>query len=145
MVSPGVYMLTLEDHGGIFSRSKNSLKSEAIKRANQYAESKGKIAVPVSLQEHPIGILGDWASVDYQFRVVDKSDPSANGTSLVPGPDIRIESYQETKSDINVDERKQQPIDLYAELTKLDDLRKRGIITEEEFNQQKRRLLQSAK
>lgn len=32
--------------------------------------------------------------------------------------------------------------DLYTELTKLDDLRKKGILTEEEYNMQKKKLLE---
>ena len=31
--------------------------------------------------------------------------------------------------------------DLYTELTKLDDLRKRGILTEDEYTEQKKKLL----
>ena len=39
-------------------------------------------------------------------------------------------------------EEKAKGKDLYTELTKLDDLRKKGIITEDEYNEQKRRLLE---
>ena len=39
-------------------------------------------------------------------------------------------------------EEKSKGKDLYTELAKLDDLRKRGIITQDEYNEQKRRLLE---
>ena len=35
--------------------------------------------------------------------------------------------------------------DLYTELMKLDDLRKKGILTEEEFEAEKKKLLEAAK
>lgn len=40
--------------------------------------------------------------------------------------------------------KKQQPAnnDLYTELTKLDDLRKKGILTEAEYNDQKKKILE---
>jgi hypothetical protein len=37
--------------------------------------------------------------------------------------------------------QKQATDDLYTELTKLDDLRKKGILTDEEFQAQKKKLL----
>jgi hypothetical protein len=35
-----------------------------------------------------------WATFEYQFRVVDKNDPEAKRTSLVPRPDLVIEKNQ---------------------------------------------------
>ena len=35
--------------------------------------------------------------------------------------------------------------DLYAELLKLDDLRKRGLLTDKEFEQEKKKLLKRSK
>lgn len=52
-----------------------------------------------------------FATFDYQFRIVDKSSPEAKRTSM------------------------------YSELMKLDDLRKRGILNEAEYDVQKKRLL----
>lgn len=75
-MSPGVYHLARADHGGIFG-NKDALKTSVIRDANAYAEKEGKVAIPVSAKEHPIGILGDWASYEYVFKVVSKDSPEA--------------------------------------------------------------------
>ena len=143
-LSPDTYMLSRDDHGGVFG-NKNKLKAGVIRDANAFAEKRGKIAIPISAKEHPVGILGDWASFEYQFRVLDKNDPEARRTALVPRPDVVIERNEKISGDIRTkDESEKQP-DFYAELLKLDDLRKKGLITDAEFNAQKQKLLNRAK
>ncbi|HVX91263.1 MAG TPA: hypothetical protein VHC20_06615 [Candidatus Paceibacterota bacterium] len=75
-VSSGVYQLGRADHGGIFG-NKDALKAGVLRDANAFAEGQGKVAVPISAKEHPVGIMGDWASFEYTFKVVDKNDPEA--------------------------------------------------------------------
>ncbi|MFZ3090638.1 MAG: SHOCT domain-containing protein [Nitrospirota bacterium] len=140
-LSPDTYMIRVEDHGGIFAFNRGKLKSSAIQQANDFAASKGKIAIPVAIDSHPVGILGDWAAVEYQFRVVSKDDPEAKRTSLTPRPDIVIEKTSEISADIEIKDQTEKTKDVYTELIKLDDLRKKGIITEAEFETQKRKLL----
>lgn len=88
-MSPGTYVLARADHGGIFG-NKDALKSGVIRDANAYAESKGKVAVPVSAKEHPVGILGDWASYEYVFKLVDRNSPEANTPTIL----VRSESVR---------------------------------------------------
>ncbi len=75
-MSPGVYELSRADHGGIFG-NKDALRSSVIRDANAFAESQGKVAIPVAAKEHPVGILGDWASYQYDFKIVDKDSQEA--------------------------------------------------------------------
>lgn len=140
-LSPDTYMLTKEDHGGIFAFNRGKLKTDAIREANAFAESQGKIAIPVSAHEHPVGILGDWASFEYQFRVVDKNDPEARRISLVPRADVVIDKTEKVSVDVRTKDQSDKPKDLYAELIKLDDLRKKGIISDAEFEAQKTKLM----
>ena len=93
------------------------------------------------MDSHPVGILGDWAAVEYQFRVVSKDDPEAKRTSLTPRPDIVIEKKSEISADIETKDQTEKSKDVYTELMKLDDLRKKGIITKEEFETQKKKIL----
>jgi hypothetical protein len=81
-LSPDTYMITVEDHAGIFGSSVAALKDRTIHEANAFAESKGKIAIPVAMQGHPVGAFGQWAYCEYQFMVLDKNDPQALRTSL---------------------------------------------------------------
>ncbi len=75
-ISPGVYELARADHGGIFG-NKDALKTGVIRDANAFAEKQGKVAIPLCAKEHPVGILADWASFEYTFKVVDKDAPDA--------------------------------------------------------------------
>lgn len=93
-ISPDTYMITREDHRGIFG-SLASLKAEVINEANQFAASQGKVAIPISSQEKPLGRgPAQWASFEYQFRVVDKNDPEVQRTALLPRADVVIEKNE---------------------------------------------------
>ena len=138
-LSPDTYMLSRTDKGGIFGNA-SAMKAGVIREANEFAASKGKVAIPLHLQETALA-PGRFASVEYQFRVVEKSDPEARRVNLVPRPDVVIQTNEKSTVDVrNRDETPRQP-DLYGELLKLDDLRKRGILTDAEFEVQKKKLL----
>lgn len=54
-LSPDTYLLTKEDHAGIFG-SMAKLKADVISQANTFAESQGKIAIPIHtrhIDRHP--------------------------------------------------------------------------------------------
>ena len=140
-LSPDTYMVRVEDHGGIFAFNRGKLKSSAIQQANDFAASKGKVAIPIAMDSHPVGVLGDWAAVEYQFRVVSNDDPEAQRTSLTPRPDAVIEINRNISVDIKSKDQSEKSKDVYTELIKLDDLRKKGIITDAEFEAQKKKLL----
>jgi hypothetical protein len=80
-VSPNTYMLSREDHAGIFG-SMSKLKAGVISDANEFAEKQGKVAIPLSAKEHPVGILADWASFELTFKVVGKNDPEASRVNI---------------------------------------------------------------
>ncbi|NQU63751.1 MAG: SHOCT domain-containing protein, partial [SAR324 cluster bacterium] len=64
-VSPDTYMLFREDHAGIFG-SGPSLKAGVIRDVNIFAESQGKIAIPVLQNYKPLGGgPAQWASFEY--------------------------------------------------------------------------------
>ena len=142
-LSPDTYMISKADHGGIFGGGLPKLKAAVIKQANEFAAGQGKIAIPLSSSERPMGNgPAQWATFEYQFRVVDKSDLEAKRTSLAPRPDtvISIEgSPAQTAAPQKADDRVD---DLYSQLIKLDDLRKRGLISDAEFEIEKRKLLE---
>ena len=137
------YMISQTSAGGIFTNM-GTLKSEVIQRANAFAESKGKVAIPVAEKEQP-PYPGRMPNYEYQFRLVDRNDPRASGGGLVKAPDMVIENRGQAPTVVVNQPNKEQALttDVYTELLKLDDLRKKGIITEAEFEAQKKRLLES--
>ena len=138
-LSPDTYMLARTDKGGVFGNA-SAMKADVIREANEFAASQGKIAIPISLNESPM-YIGHFASVEYQFRVVDASDPEAGRVNLVPRPNVVIEKTEKTLIDVKTKDQTDRPKDVYTELLKLDDLRKRGILSEAEFEAQKKKLL----
>lgn len=129
-LSPGVYMSIVKNRAGVFGQP-STTKKKAILAANKFAEEKGMAAVPVAMEFHD-GAPGRWPAAEYQFRLVPIGQEATVG--LQDAPDTRIEVTSTTTT-------APQPADLYTELTKLDDLRKRGIITDDEFETQKAKLL----
>jgi hypothetical protein len=138
-VSPDTYLLSRTDKGGIFGNA-SAMKADVIREANEFAASQGKIAIPVYLNSSSM-YPGHFATVDYQFRVVDASDPEARRVNLVPGPNVRIDKTEKATVDVRTKDQTDHQKDIYSELIKLDDLRKRGILSETEFEAQKKKLL----
>lgn len=125
-ISADTFMLAKTDRRGIFGNS-SGLKAEVVSEANAFAAERGKVAVALVGRETPMQ-PGRFAAFEYQFRLVDPDSPEARGGST-------------RETSVSVQVNSQAPRDLHAELLKLDDLRKRGLLTEAEFETQKRRLL----
>jgi hypothetical protein len=78
---------------------------------------------------------------EYQFRLVDKDDPRAAGGGLIPRADVVVENKIEMPQS-GAAKAQAAPKDVYSELIKLDDLRKKGIISDAEFEARKTKILQ---
>ncbi len=115
-----------------------------IEDANEFAKNKGKVAIPLAVNETPV-YPGHFATIEYQFRVVDKNDPEAKRTTLVPWAYVVIEKTEKLTTDVHTKDETSNDFDLYTELMELDDLRKKGIITEAEFDAEKKKLLRKSK
>lgn len=118
-LSPDSYMLCKNSAAGMFANMPK-LRASVIGEANAFAESKGKIALPISSHDSrpPFG----FPTFEYQFRLVDTN------------------ALQATRAAMPEEEH-----DLYSELIKLDDLRKKGLLTDAEFDAQKKKLLDGKK
>lgn len=131
-------MISRASAGGVFA-DRGALKARVIQEANAFAASKGKVAVAFGAHEtHPAP--GQMPAFEYQFRLMDKNDPRATG-GLVPRADVVIERHDTIDANIKTVEQTDKKPDLYVELMKLDDLRKKGLITDAEFDAQKQKLL----
>jgi len=135
-VKDNVYELLDVDRRGIFG-SESSLIAAVVNQANDFAASKGKVASPLAARIHRVGILGDWGWFYYKFALVNKGTPESQRNMT----DITIERDARLARDFFVNRHKVETVSPYEELLKLDELRKRGVITEAEFNAQKAKLL----
>jgi hypothetical protein len=115
-----------------------TLKAEAFQEASQYCEKLGKSLQVVSTHEaSPPYIFGNFPKAEIQFMCLDAKDVELNRPKLRKEADTVIE----VKKDIRTKDESVKHKDVYAELIKLDDLRKKGIISEAEFAEQKKKLL----
>jgi hypothetical protein len=144
-LSGDTYMISKSDAGPFATLS--SVRSEVMKEVYAFAEKHGKIAVAVSTQSVPRS-PGHVPYFEYQFRLLDRNDPRAQGVTLAPRPDYVVESTQNINANIKLDapgKNRGDTVDLYTELTKLDDLGKRGLISDAEYEIEKKKLLERTK
>jgi hypothetical protein len=142
-LSPDTYMLSRVDHAGMFGNA-SALKAGVISDADAFAASQGKVAVVIAANDSP-AYPGHFATFEYQFRVVDKNDPDARRTSLAPRPKVVIEKDEKITGNIRTSDEPEKHPDLYTEILKLDELRKKGLITDAEYEAQKQKYLAEAK
>lgn len=135
-VTSDTYEVFREDHRGIFG-SAESIQREVIEEANDFANKKSMLVVPLEAKQHRVGTLGDWAWGYYKFKLVPTGESAAVSTTKVQFmADARMSNdFLDTK---DVPTARSS----YDELLKLDDLRKKGVLTEDEFQAQKKRLLE---
>jgi hypothetical protein len=137
-IAPDTYSISRTDHGGIFGNA-GKMKTAVMKEAQDFAASLGKVAVARHVQENPLVVGRSFASVEYVFWVLDKNDADARREDFHKDPALATDEH------IHVDVQQKAPTDtkkdVYTELLKLDDLHKRGILTDAEFEQQKQKVL----
>ncbi len=139
-ISPDTYLIARSDKGGIFGNAA-AMKVEVIREASEFAASQGKIAIPISTNETPV-YPGHLATIEYQFKLVDPDSPEAKSTALETQPDKIVERRNEYGGDVTVRHETDDKPDLYTELMKLDDLHRNGILTDDEFEEQKKKILE---
>lgn len=139
-LSSDTYSLSATDKGGSMSDI-GSTKTQMEREANDFAAKQGKVVSPVSMKDTPTAVQG-FTAIEYQFKLVDKgslpppvvlaTQPAPMSVSGVAAPALAAPAAQPVHSH-----------DIYAELIKLDELRKRGILTEDEFTSEKKKILNS--
>jgi hypothetical protein len=135
-IGEDTYLITRSGAG--FWTATATVKAEAYKDATQYCVSLGKKFQVVHVSEHAMsGRPGDFPGAEIQFMCLDARDPELNRPKLKREADALIE----VRKDIRTRDDTVKSKDVYAELIKLDDLRKRGILSDAEFDAQKKHLL----
>ena len=112
-----------------FTRNTQKLKAQAMEAATQFCVKEGKQFKLVSATEDKsFYFVGDFAKATVVFKTLAPGDPELDTSAGNPAKPAT------TVTD-----------SLYDELLKLDDLRKKGILTEEEFAVQKKKVLDRSK
>jgi len=117
------------------------VKTEAAvyEEASSYCESQQKTVETVD-KEVRNSTFGRPGSVNLKFRCVVASTEDAAGPADVPSGTV---AEDDSRSDADIVDGDAGTDDLYSKILKLDDLRQRGLITDEEYEQEKKELLES--
>jgi Short C-terminal domain len=114
-----------------FMTDTDKLKDEANAAAVKYCEDHAKVLKVVSLTSKAPHFSLGYCTGTVTFMALDAGDPAL----LPPAPVASSENYAPAAPrSLSTDE-------LVAELTKLDDLRKKGILTDDEFQAEKKKVL----
>jgi hypothetical protein len=149
-LSQNVFQLFREQHGLVLGGDP-PLHQQVVEEANEFAEKRGMIVVPIEARVHPTGNVGDWGWCYYKFQLIPKGDmrvsKSASEIRFENDPRMTDSFFRSLDAaakpgglpGANSPATKQN---MYDELIKLEELRKKGILTEEEFQTQKKRVLE---
>ena len=123
-----------------------TLKADAISEAEKFCETQGKVLKIVAVTEaQPPYVLGNFPKAEVVFKALNPGDPELAQPSEYDssGTQVRVGSSQVERSEVKVSVDRKDSGDIYTKLEKLDELRKKGILTEEEFQKEKTKLLGS--
>jgi len=122
-----------------WARDTDKLKAKALEDAAAYcAKLQKELKVLSTETDRPSVPLMGTAYAKIVFKALDASDPELHEPVMLASPDgvaqvASVARQPRTKTDI-----------LYSDLTKLDELRKRGLLTEEEFQARRKKLLEES-
>ena len=133
------FSITREADTG-FTRSTEKLKAQALKDAAAYCATLHKeMKVLEVTTHHPLVPLTGFAKAKVVFQALDTGDPALHA------PATATAGVTESGMPPGIS-GPATPVDaLYYGLLKLDDLRKRGLLSEEEFQSQRRALIEKSK
>ncbi|HEX3731144.1 MAG TPA: SHOCT domain-containing protein [Opitutaceae bacterium] len=118
-----------------FDRDSDVLKEQVRQDAEKFCAARGKQLKIVSLTaEKPLYLTG-YVSAKIVFQALDAADPRLREPAAGPAPMAAPGGATAVAPAATI------PNDLYTQLLQLDDLRKRGILTEEEFQAEKKKVL----
>lgn len=118
--------------------SGSEAKALAIEEARSFCAAKNRKLQIVNTQQADMR-FGVNATAEIQFMCLADNDPELGRPKLVRSPDQVIQVVTPPSPAIHPSGERTK--DLYSELLKLEDLKKRGLLTPAEFEQQKKVLL----
>jgi hypothetical protein len=117
-----------------FNRDIDALKAAAMDDANKYCREHGKeIKVLSAVTDKPWFSTG-YANAKIVFKALDAGDPELTRVPEPVGAAAGAANLAVAPAG-----------DLYTEILKLDDLRKRGLLSDKEFEAQKKKLLKHSR
>lgn len=127
----GIYTITVSANHK-FTRNTEKLKAQATAAATEFCTQEHKQLEIVSVDESkPMYLVGEMAKVTLTFKAVEPGAPPAAAIATSFATTVGPASPGTNQA-------------LYQDLLRLDDLRKKGILTEDEFATEKKKLLEKS-
>jgi hypothetical protein len=131
-----------------FTRNTEKLKTQALEDAAAYcAKLHKELKIVSTTTARPAIPLTGFAHAKVVFKALDANDPELHAPVSAAAPSAAMPASAPGAATPAVAENAAPPTAtdvLYSDLMKLDDLRKRGLLTEEEFQAQKKKLLEKS-
>jgi hypothetical protein len=134
-----------------FNRDTDKLKADASDAAARFCADQGKQLKVVSLTESTPKFGLGYAKAKIVFKALNAGDPglasepAAAPASLAAPASAPAPASIAAPAWVAPAERSLSTDELYGDLVKLDDLRKKGILTDDEFQSEKRKVLSRSK
>jgi hypothetical protein len=141
-IAPDLFLLTRS--GRVTNESR--LKMDAIREALDFAKSRGMVAIPISGRVTPSGGLVEPSVYEYQFRLVTRAAAERIRGQVAPLADVvitSVPSMMPMQTGVFTSAMVAPPADFFTELTRLQILKDRGLLSPEEFESRRRKALQS--
>jgi len=113
----------------------SGIKADAFKEASQYCKKQGKKIQVLRTTATDMKLGSHVGSTEIQFMCLNEGDSELARPKLRKEPDNVVE----VKSNVRVHGNNSK--DMYTELKKLNELKESGIITQEEFDVEKKEIL----
>lgn len=130
-IGDNTYAITVQANNK-FTRNTEKLKARATDEADAFCAKQGKHLKIISVTEDKsLFLVGPMASATLTFKALDLADPELAKPAPAAGVDPAAAPVTNEA--------------LYADLLRLDDLRKKGILTQDEFQAEKKKLLERSR
>jgi hypothetical protein len=124
-----------------FDRNVDQLAAEAKEDAVKFCVSKGKEAKIISIVVHKAWPTLGFSKATVKFAALQPGDPELADKT----PVAIVTEGRKPKKSVEAGAIEAPVDELYNGLMKLDELRKRGLLTDEEFQAEKKKLLNRSK
>ena len=128
----GAYSITVKAHNK-FTRDTETLKGQALQEATQFCAKDGKKPKIISVTaEKSLYFVGDFAQATLTFKALDVGDPELASQQQTVLGQLAVPASPATEQ-------------LYSDLIRLDELHKKGILTDAEYETEKKKILKRSK
>ncbi len=142
---PDTYMISRSEKG--FRGNSGAVKAAALSEAEDWCQKRGKVMKVISASQKDMVPMTSDASAEIHFKALAPTDPELAEPIDTGDLKNRVfkgnENIQTFSVEGNSKKAEVAKRDRYAEILKLGELKDKGLITAEEFESEKQRILKS--